>query len=67
MPEAMDAKLAEPRTDAVAPVAMSVGACSEVETASRRSGIVAWPKTKKPRLGRSQLLIGRVFDIMKGS
>ena len=45
------AKRAEPLTEAVAPVKMREGGCSEVEVAERRRGRVAWENRKDPLLG----------------
>ncbi len=44
------AKRAEPLTEAVAPVKMREGGCSEVEVAERRRGRVAWENRKDPLL-----------------
>ena len=44
------AKRAEPLTEAVAPVKMREGGCSEVDVEKRRRGRVAWEKRKDPLL-----------------
>ena len=44
------AKRAEPLTEAVAPVKMREGGCSEVGVEKRRRGRVAWEKRKDPLL-----------------
>lgn len=51
LPAAKVANRADPRTDAVAPVTISVGGCGEDGTASRRDGSVCCAKLKRPRLG----------------
>lgn len=50
LPLANVAVLARPLIDAVAPVAINVGGCGEVDTASKRSGRTFCEKRNRPEL-----------------